>query len=428
MPRLFLLSLLIASCSLEIATHTFANPTPTRPGAISSSSPTPFSASPATQSQYRYNIVIALSRGATRLQNYKKANVGDRLSLQYTVYVTERATDKLLCSEPLRPTEIKVDPEKNVFLDSLYTVDSGGITEHDFKPVNPFRFIPRSKGPLKVTVTGQGCTKQHPHPWKLERTINIAGATVTLLQEHTWSANGAIFHVASQILLFADERHPTGIQIPFRVQNDMDRPASFTVIGMFTQDQHYLVVNNERVPLITVQQPALDPSPREDGSYFIFSPVFSATLNPGQSHQFDWVDRPSMHLGNEQWRSPRRGGEYQALGFHSTFQTFILQDYDKVNDAQFSQTPIGESVVSWEIAAQAYSTSQGWSINRGVSRAIQSPQLMPQLNFAPAYSAPIQNKKFTRSIYNWRTKEYFLLDNPRNVGQRMSKIKPPNLS
>ena len=385
----------------------------------------------AADSEYRFYSIVELFNGVTRSKDTSNVNVGDKLSIRYTVQVESRTNRQSLCRELITLTALEVDPAANIFQNSSYAYDKGGLTEHNLEPLNPVRFIPRSKGPLKITATGTGCVKQHPHPWTSTKTIQVAGLTVEVLREDMWMANGASLHELHDILVFADERHPTGLQIPIRVTNEMSRPVKVAIVVTILRDQHYLVVNDRRLPIIKIadEGPALDPNPLSNS---MIVPSASRTLQPGESTLLVHGDRPSMPLGWLEWRSPTKGGTYQGVGFLYSFQIFILQDWDKRSDTKVAQVPIGESVVEYAMAAQADvpADTKTFRVNERISRALRQPQLIPKANFAPTWSGPIRSEQFSRfKIVNANQHPrtlYFLLDDPPvGFGGQMPRMDPP---
>ena len=169
--------------------------------------------------------------------------------------------DRVLCREPLSLFNISVTPASNVIRSSSYTPQRGGILEHNFDPANPFSFIPRSKGPLTIIAAGTGCTQQRQRPWAIQRTIEVAGATIEADEGNTWYANRALIDYNNGALGYANERHLLEMQIPLRFTNTMNRPASFVFVNLITNDQNFLLSGNRRLLLVNAQTPALDPWP-----------------------------------------------------------------------------------------------------------------------------------------------------------------------
>lgn len=409
MPWTHLVCVFIAFCTSGTVIAVNANPTP----------------SPSPQSDYKFGSVAVLLRGKTRLPNFSAANVGDRLGLKYSVQVNSRSTGRVLCSELLKPTHIQVDPAANVILNSTYTYDGGGVKGHDFAPKNPFRFIPRSKGPLKVNAIGTGCVQQHPEPWSFESIIQVAGADVTWDEASSHMANGAQFNLDpnAETLDFGDKNVRQGIVLQYRITNRMSRPASFATMQLVMRDYDYLLINNQRISIIDVNSPTLDPFPL--GKHIVDLRA-KVTLQPGESATVVTRDRPSMKLGVGKWRSPRKGGNYQGLGFSMSFQCFIMQDWENPNDPQVAQIPIGESIVEFGVAAEVNQEEDRWAINKQASKALQMPTLITRPNFAPVYSASILSIQSTTA--RWiqdKTLWYFLNDLP--FGKRMPRMDPPPL-
>ena len=189
-------------------------------------------------SDHQFYMKIELFRGATRLRDNSKANVGDRLSMQYTVQVVSRTTSATVCEEPLVPTELEVKPAANIFQDSSYTYDSGSLTEHNLEPANPLHFIPRSKGPLQISVKGNGCSAQQPLQWSIDKIIDVAGLTVG--QVDTWITDGVQLEDGP-----ASMRHgrpnPGAYYIGYHVTNEMSRLVNVGTINLVLREQFWLV-------------------------------------------------------------------------------------------------------------------------------------------------------------------------------------------
>ena len=374
----------------------------------------------ATDNDFEFKTLALLTRGRTTLRDFE-ANVGDKLNLKYSVHVKSRKTGKYVCNDVPKIIDVQVEPKANVFLNSKYSYERGEMLENTFPLENPFPFIPRSEGALTVTLTGTGCTQQHPEPWTFVNTIQVAGATVT------WDSKNTVF--PQDLFIFRHERlgglaymdkdlNPT---FTFHVTNTMNRRATFGIMTIMVAGESWLVTNDNRISTSSVTNlPALESIQKEMA---IVPPQSSCVLEPGDSKTLSLHAAPLMPLGTRSWRSPTRIGAYQGVGFTRSCQTFVIQDWDKKDDAEIAQTPLGQSILTWGVQAQASLRENVFEVDENMFR-VQRPSPAPQQNFAPFYAGPIDNEIFRRFTYNDTTGFYYLRDDPPGLGWRTHEYFP----
>ena len=77
--------------------------------------------------------------------------------------------------------------------------------------------------------------------------------------------------------------------------------------------------------------------------------------------------RPPLSAKDAGDRAPPKKGNLKAIGYELSFQTFVLQDWDKTNEPDIKQTPIGgDSIIEWAIHAEAIydkAVRKKWKVN-----------------------------------------------------------------
>jgi hypothetical protein len=216
-------------------------------------------------------------------------------------------------------------------------------------------------------------------------------------------------------LEWATNNSPSGCRINFQITNTLQRSASFGVVNLLTHTTNYLIINGQQVPFVNAPTTVLDAF--GDAPYEIANPRTDGDLAPGDTATLAFTDAPSTKLGKGCWRSPSvTDGQYESIGYILSFQTFVLQDWDKANNPDIMQTPIGGSpVVEWAIQAQAdlNPANKKWVVNSAVSSLLKAPASVPQPgNFAPAYQGYIQSGDFELGSYDTATDCYVFKNDP----------------
>ena len=337
--------------------------------------------------------------------------VGKKGGIQYTVCIYE--DDRRACEAPLTDFSVTLDPPGALFSDSSYTLNSGSITDIASQPQNPFHFVPRFPGHITLEVGGTACELnwKFKDPYKLE----VKGADIQLKADKTSCPTQP--EIYAELLLWATSAQPDGCQIRFSVTNNLERPASFGVVNTLLSANSYLLIDGHWTPFVRTDLNVLDANPDKNakGGYALAYPTSDGELKPGATTDLTFTDSPFVTLGKGCWTAASgKTGRYTHIAFRHLFVTSVMQDWDKVNDPDVNQVPIGgDAVVRWEILAQANLDGNQWTVDNTVSQLVQPPASygVPP-DWTPNWSGYIQSGNFDTATFNENTGCYDFAQDP----------------
>ena len=350
-------------------------------------------------------------------------NVGDNAGILYTMMIyNENGT--LLCSERLSLAgPPAVDPSEAVFSSSLYTIASGGVTPNTFPPLNPFDFVPWYGGDVEVSIEGYACTTYHPGLIESTDTLQVLSAAVTPDMDPAKTFCPSLPEVIGDGFInmwnlqwSKDRKQPC--EFAFDIQNNLDRSASFGLIQVVQNWYVWITIDGQDFSTSGSAGAALLDLEAVTGP--IALEATSGDIGSGTKTTLAFGDAPSAMIGHGCWTSPSwpYDGDntelFDSLGFTYSFQTFIMQDWDKTDGGKSYQAPIGgQSVLEWTLTARAdWSYKNGFQVNADASKVTGPSILLQPASFDPSWTGNTLQSIQRAANFNWKTGCYDFIEDP----------------
>ena len=359
-------------------------------------------------------------RGSRVLGDTYEMNVGDNADILYTLTVYDES-GTVICHEDLMITEPPVvEPPDFVFSSSLYTAENGSVTPNFLLPSNPFKFVPWYGGDAEVSVEGYACTDVYPYLIESTDTLRIKSAAVQPDMDPAMTFCPALPEVlgdelSNTLRLQWSKNTTQSCQFAFDIQNNLDRSASFGIIQIVQNAYKWITIDDTNITITGSAGAAL--LDLESATGPIAVQITEGDISSGINTTLMFDDAPSTMIGSGCWTSPSDPikAAYFSIGFTYSFQTFVMQDWDKTGGGERYQVPIGgQSVLEWTLTARAdwMETSGTFEVNGAASNVV-GPSIAPQsASFDPLWSGNTLENIQRSATFNRKTGCYDFAEDP----------------